>query len=773
MSRERWILGLMICSLIIQIAVAAPPAVHPKTGEPLMIDCLRGTPTAIDGDLSDWNLAALTPAVLDVQEQIYTGLASWTGPEDCSATFYVLWDDEKVYLAAIIKDDTLSMNKTGADIWNADCVEFFFSTLDYVPTDDHTGHYQWGFNANEQKWEWEVLENWTGNECDYLEMASVRTADGYICEAAIEHGSITSFEFVPGNTIGFHPCVDDTDAADREIQMTWTGREAHDQSQGFGHMFLSPELAVSPELSKKPRPDNGEIDILRDTDLSWTAGDYAVSHDVYFGTVFDDVNGATRDNPMDVLVSQGQTGTTYSPVALLDYGTTYYWRVDEVNGAPDRTIHRGSVWNFTTEPLAYAIEGIVATSNTTSEADQGPEKLVDGSGLNDQDQHSTRTNDMWAGTPTDEAPYVQFEFDNVYKLHEMLVWNYNFEFEMFLGFSVKEATVEYSIDGTDWTTLGDVELARGPGASGYTYNSTVAFDGIAARYVRLMIHSSWNASAPSHGLSEVRFMAIPVQARKPLPVDGAANIPLDTLLSWRSGRQAETHEVHLGTDPATLAMVGTTTQASYGPSDLDLDTTYYWQVVEVNEAEAISTWPGDIWSFTTQEYIEVDGFEAYDDDIEAGTTIWQAWVDGIDEPSNGGGVVGYGQSPFAEQTIVHTGRQSMPFSFENDSASAISETDRTFAPAQDWTANGIQVLSLWFYGTDGNTGQLYATINGTKVLYDGDAGNIALPQWQSWNIDLTTIGVNVGNVSTLSLGIQGVGSGQLYIDDVRLYAEAP
>ena len=59
----------------LSLAMAADPPVHPLTGDPLVIDCLRGTVT-IDGDLSDWNLAAMTPAVLVTQEQLDTGQAS-------------------------------------------------------------------------------------------------------------------------------------------------------------------------------------------------------------------------------------------------------------------------------------------------------------------------------------------------------------------------------------------------------------------------------------------------------------------------------------------------------------------------------------------------------------------------------------------------------------------------------------------------------------------------------------------------------------------------
>ena len=52
-----------------------------------------------------------------------------------------------------------------------------------------------------------------------------------------------------GAVLGFHPVLDDSDAGTtRELQVTWTGLEAHDQSQGFGQLILSADgLAVSPQ----------------------------------------------------------------------------------------------------------------------------------------------------------------------------------------------------------------------------------------------------------------------------------------------------------------------------------------------------------------------------------------------------------------------------------------------------------------------------------------------------------------------------------------------
>ena len=238
--------------LISGVAIAADPAAkHPKTGKPLVIDCFRGTPK-IDGNLKDWDLGALTPAVLDTKEQIFPGAAqgakAWTGPKDSSGEFYVQWDDNNVYIAAVMKDDKLSNQKTGGAIWNADTIEVFFSTPNAVAP--HAEHYQYGFDVKDQIWNWCNMDGAGNRKPDYMDTRSAKTSDGYICEVAINYSHIKSLGFKAGNTIGFHPCFDDADdGPDRQLQMTWTGREAHDQSNGFGHIILS-NRAVAPVDAK-------------------------------------------------------------------------------------------------------------------------------------------------------------------------------------------------------------------------------------------------------------------------------------------------------------------------------------------------------------------------------------------------------------------------------------------------------------------------------------------------------------------------------------------
>ena len=548
----------------------------------------------------------------------------------------------------------------------------------------------------------------------------------------------------------------------RIYKRTLSEAELYDVMQGIG---------METEFAADPVPADEAVDVARDVVLSWTPGAFAATHDVYLGTSSDDVNAASRANPLGMLVSQGQADAAYNPADLLDLGQTYYWRIDEVNAAPDNAIFKGAVWSFTSEPVAYPVTDVTATASGTYAVGSEPENTVNGSGLNENDQHSIDLEDMWLGVPNPDEPlWIQFEFDRAYKLHELWVWNYNIAFEATVGFGIKGATVEYSVDGQTWASLGDVELARGPATATYTHNTTINLGGVMARFVRLTANSGYGFLG-QYGLSEVRFFYVPVQAREPQPAPGATDVPVETILDWRGGREAASHEVFLGADPQVLAVVDAVTGTQYDPGTLDLGTTYYWRVDEVNEAGDPARWEGEVWSFSTLEYFVVDDFESYTNDIDAGKAIFQTWIDGYEDDSNGS-QVGYLDAPFTERSIVHGGAQSMPLLFDNTSA-ATSVADLEL-DGQDWTQAGIQSLVLFFRGDAENTGgQFYVEINGVKVVYPGAANVLTRSVWKQWNIDLASVGGNLRNVTSLSVGVDGGGSGLVYVDDIRLYRSAP
>jgi len=535
-------------------------------------------------------------------------------------------------------------------------------------------------------------------------------------------------------------------------------------------------------VSSGPKPAQGATDVPRDTVLGWTPGRKAQKHDVYFGTVFVDVNNADRSSLL--LISKDQDANTYDP-GLLEFGRAYFWRIDDVNTASSK-VYKGETWGFTVEPFAYPIPGnkITATASSSQDADSGPGKTIDGSGLV-KDQHSVDTKAMWlSGEGDPGSAWIRYDFDKLYKLHQMLVWNYNGP-SILGGYGLQTVAVEYSEDGQAWTVLsGATEFAQAPGADGYESNTTVDFGGVAAKAVRITAKSNWGGELyTQYGLSEVRFLYIPVAAREPKPANGAVGVDPQAVLSWRAGREAVSSQVYLGADASSLALVGTVSQPSYEMS-VDLGRSYVWKVVEVNQAETPASWPSDVWSFSTAEYLAVDDFESYTN--ESPKRVFQTWVDGMgfsaDEffpkgnAGNGSGsTVGYDpqQGSIMETATVHGGKQAMPLSYDN-SGVANAEAIRTFAPGQNWTKAGIQTLVLYFYGTAGSSGQLYVKINSTKVVYSGDAANLARPLWSQWNIDLASLGANLQNVTTLTIGIDGTGaSGRVYVDDIRLYRVAP
>jgi hypothetical protein len=530
-------------------------------------------------------------------------------------------------------------------------------------------------------------------------------------------------------------------------------------------------LALTVVKASNPIPVSDSSDITHDVILGWDAGELAVEHTVYIGTNRADVNDASVGNPLGVLLGQGLADSSMD-VGRLDFDQTYFWRVDEVNGAPDFTVFKGDVWSFTVEPQGIPIETITATASAAN-PNMGPENTINGSGLNDLGQHSALPNDMWLVAGAD--PWIQYDFGKPYKLHELLVWNSNQAIEAFIGFGVKEMTVEYTADGENWIALdGAIELAQASGLPTYEADNAIAFGGVMAQSVKLTLVSAFGTTGQS-GLSEVCFLAIPVQAREPQPVDGGISAGLNVELTWRSGREAVQHEVYLGPDADNMILIGTADDAMAVTETLNFNTSYAWSVTEVNDAAIPTSHAGDIWTFTTPEFGVVDDFESYS--WKEGQEVYGTWLDGYGgDALLGGSTTGHIGAPFVETSIVNSGQQSMPISIDNDggfinidgtvSSPIVSEVVREFNPAQDFTRGEARTLVLHFSGTPDNTGQLYLKINNHKITFDGD---ITQAQWQQWSIDLAPL-AGLENVATLSVGVDGAGAtGLLYIDDIRLY----
>ncbi len=88
--------------------------------------------------------------------------------------------------------------------------------------------------------------------------------------------------------------------------------------------------------------------------LGWTPGNAANTWDLYVGTQSDNL----------AIAASGLTTPSYK-LTNLDFGTTYYWRIDEFNGSSAIT---GDLWRFTTRTYfeVYWFETQAAVDNWTA-----------------------------------------------------------------------------------------------------------------------------------------------------------------------------------------------------------------------------------------------------------------------------------------------------------------------------------------------------------------------------------------------------------------------
>ncbi len=125
------------------------------------------------------------------------------------------------------------------------------------------------------------------------------------------------------------------------LRFQWQFNTSTDSGRIDNVTVLGSLMNAPPAKARHPNPAHLATDIAPDADLSWTAGDGAISHDVYFGTA----------NPPAFQVNQ--TGTTFDP-GQMNRAQTYYWRIDERN---DVGVTTGDVWQFTVQAAPGDFDG--------------------------------------------------------------------------------------------------------------------------------------------------------------------------------------------------------------------------------------------------------------------------------------------------------------------------------------------------------------------------------------------------------------------------------
>ncbi len=473
--------------------------------------------------------------------------------------------------------------------------------------------------------------------------------------------------------------------------------------------------------ARSPNPADGAMHFDTWVNLSWKPGDFAVSHDVYLGDSLGSVEQATRDSE----VFRGNQTATFYVAGFPGYaypdglvpGTTYYWRIDEVNDAEPNSPWKGDIWRFSIPP---------------------------------------RT--AYNPVPADGAEFVA--------LNAKLTWT--------AGFGAKLHTIYF---GDNFETVSNATGGLPQGTTTYTPSA------LQAEKVYYWRVDEFDAAATHKG--NVWAFTTPGAAGNPQPANRAAGVQMVAKLSWTPATNATSHQVYFGTDKDAVRNATTASPEYKGskalgdetldPGKLAWHSDYCWRVDAVYTT---STVKGLVWSFTTADFLLVDDFESYNDidpPDPASNRIFDAWIDGFADPATNGALVGNDLPPYAEQTIVHGGAQSMPYRYDN--ANKTSEATLTLVYPRDWTEEGVGQLSLWFRGASANSAErMYVALNGGTPVYHTDAKVTQTGRWTRWVIDLQAFqGVTLTNVNTITLGLGTKGSpaaggaGKMYFDDIRLY----
>ena len=587
-------------------------------------------------------------------------------------------------------------------------------------------------------------------------------------------------------------------------------------------------FTVPPKKAYDPIPADGSKFVDSAVTLSWTKGFGTKLNHVYFGSNFDDVNNAEGALP--------QLDTAYVP-GTLEVEKTYYWRVDEFDGAvthkgdvwsfttvPDVAVTNPNLtlwWTLDEGEGMTAVDwsghgnhGAIVGDAQWADGYQGTALTFAGSdhveaaGYDGITGTASRTCCAWIRTTmagnnnimswgqnvagqkwrmrVDGTGGLRIEVNGGYHIGVTNVadgrWHHvavTFEDDGLPDVLDTLLYVDGQIDATSASLDEPINTAAGPirlGASSWGEAPVVGEIDDARIYDKVLTAEEIQQVM----LGDTKLAGSPVPDRVAL-----VDMRDISSLSWSRGDTAASHDVYFGTDRDAVAGADNSTpefQGNQAGTSLSLATLvefgggdYYWRIDEIEAGGTVHA--GTIWKFTVPDYLIVDNFESYDNiDPAPGepgiNRIFDKWIDGFGTLTNGA-LVGNDLPPYAETSIVHGGAQSMIYRYDN--VGKTSEATLTLTRG-DWTAEGVTKLSLWLRGDSANVAdRVYVALNGSPVVYYDDPAATQLTGWKEWVIDLATLGINLTNVRSISIGIGTKnspvptgGTGTMYFDDITL-----
>jgi hypothetical protein len=459
-----------------------------------------------------------------------------------------------------------------------------------------------------------------------------------------------------------------------------------------------------------PSPSDGSMTSDTWTNISWSPGAFAVSHDVYIGDNFEDVDsGAEGTFIGNQAATELIVGFPGFPMPEgLTPGVTYYWRVDEVNEAEPNSPWKGDVWSFSVPPkTAYfpdpvdGAEGVSVDVRLSWTAGFGSILHYAYFGETFEEVDSA------VGAPpvgsTTYTPgtlkmaktyYWRIDEFDVMETHKGDVWSFTTEGAV--------SAVNPVNDAVDVSQTPVLTWAPGLGATHEIY--------FGSDPAALELKVSGNLGSESYNPGQLEW---------------------NTTYYWRVDEANSTNADSPWTGPL-------------------------WSFTTAN--------------FLIID--DMEAYNDIEEDQPGSNRIYVAWVDGFEDPANGS-QTGHLDPPFYEENIVHSGNKSMPLYYDNSvgkSESTLTLTDKRDWTVNG--VNTLTIWFRGASGNAAE--QIYVALNGSAKVDHDDPDAATKTTWTQWNVDLQAFadqGVNLANVDSITLGLASVsgGTGVMYFDDIRLH----
>jgi hypothetical protein len=507
-------------------------------------------------------------------------------------------------------------------------------------------------------------------------------------------------------------------------QLSWT-------SPSIAKEIVPPGPLQPPLRARNPRPVQEATDVTQAAVLYWTAGEKAAEHDVYLGTDAAVVAEATPATAEAYVGRQALDAISYDP-GPLEWGKTYYWRVDEVNDAEAASPWKGSIWSFTTATFLVIDDFEGYTSDVGNRIFQ---TWIDGMGYTEP-APGNAGNGTGSTVGTDADPWVEVKI--VHSGKQSLPMDYNNTVSPYYSEAERAWTApqNWTVKGGNTLTLsvkGQPPRFAETAAGRYAMSSTSGdIWGTADQFryaYRKLSGDGWISAKINTMTNPYAWAKAGVMVRESLDADSAQGFAMIT----PDGRRAFQNR----------SMTGGNSLSAH--SATGVITLPFWVKVERKGNQVTA-------------YYSTDG---------------KAW---IKQPDNEN--TGTDASP-NPQTIMMGTSICVGLAVTSNSTSAACIVEFSDVTTGGSVSGQWQVADIGGGNLGNDPDTLYVAVQDSAgkiaVITSADDNAVLSTDWTEWSIPLSQFtGVNMAAVKKMFIGVgdrkspQPDGAGTVYIDDIRV-----